>query len=161
MASFDDLDLAILAALERNARVTISELSRRLGAPSSTVRDRMRGLEENGVILGYTAIIDPAKLGLGIKAIIQVARDQSVSLEDFRSEPLEFHEITNVQLVTGETDEFITVYVSDVEHLKDIIYNKVGSLPGLTRSNTAIVLEEERFPLTRRFLADERSGADT
>jgi Lrp/AsnC family leucine-responsive transcriptional regulator len=161
MASFDDLDLAILAALERNARVTVSELSRRLGAPSSTVRDRMRGLEENGVILGYTTIIDPAKLGLGIKAIIQVARDQSVSLEDFRSEPLEFHEITNVQLVTGETDEFITVYVSDVEHLKDIIYNKVGSLPGLTRSNTAIVLEEERFPLTRRFLSGERSSADT
>jgi DNA-binding Lrp family transcriptional regulator len=160
MTSLDDLDLAILAELEGNARIAVSELSRRLGAPSSTIRDRMRGLEENGVIVGYTAVIDPAKLGLGIKAIIQVARDQSVSLEDFRSEPLEFHEITNVQLVTGETDEFITVYVRDVEHLKDIIYNKVGSLPGLTRSNTAIVLEEGRFPLTRRFLSKARSGAE-
>jgi DNA-binding Lrp family transcriptional regulator len=149
----DDLDLAILAELEENARITVSELSRRLGAPSSTIRDRMRGLEEGGVILGYTTLIDPEKLGLGIKAIIQVARDQSVSLEDFRSEPVEFHEITNVQLVTGETDEFITVYASNVDHLKEIIYNKVGSLPGLTRSNTAIVLEEERFSLTRRFLS--------
>jgi DNA-binding Lrp family transcriptional regulator len=154
MPSLDALDLGILVELETNARTTVSELARRLDAPSSTIRDRIRGLEESGVILGYTAIIDAAKLGLGIKAIIQVARDHSVSLEDFCAEPNGFHEITSVQLVTGETDELITVYASDVEHLKDIIYNKVGTLPGLTRSNTAIVLEEEQFPLTRRFLPD-------
>ena len=156
MPPIDDLDLAILAELEINARITIAELSRRLGAPGSTIRDRIRGLEENEVILGYKAIINPEKLGLGIKAIIQVARDQSVSLDDFCSEPQGFHEITNVQLVTGETDEFITVYARDVEHLKEIIYDKVGSLRGLTRSNTAIVLEEERFPLTRRFTFDQK-----
>ena len=154
MPSLDALDLGILAELEENARTAVSELARRLDAPSSTIRDRIRGLEEDGVIEGYTAIVNPEKLGLRIKAIVQVARDQSVSLDDFHSEPLEFHEITSVQLVTGETDEFITVYASDVEQLKEIIYNKVGSLPGLTRSNTAIVLEEERFPLTRRFLPD-------
>jgi Lrp/AsnC family leucine-responsive transcriptional regulator len=153
MSALDDLDLAILAELEGNARIAVSELARRLDAPSSTIRDRMRGLEEEGVILGYTAIINPEKLGLGIKAIIQVTRDQRFSLEDFHHEPEEFAEITNVQLVTGETDELITVHASDVEHLKEIIYHKVGSLPGLTRSNTAIVLEETRLPLTRRFLS--------
>jgi DNA-binding Lrp family transcriptional regulator len=156
MPSLDALDLTILAELEDNARISVSELARRLGAPSSTIRDRIRGLEQDGVIEGYTAIINPEKLGLGIKAIVQVARDQSVSLDDFHSEPLAFHEITNVQLVTGETDEFITVYARDVDQLKEIIYNKVGTLPGLTRSNTAIVLEEARFPLTRRFMADQR-----
>jgi DNA-binding Lrp family transcriptional regulator len=152
MPSLDDLDLALLAELEADARISVSELSRRLGAPSSTVRDRMRGLEESGVILGYTTVIDHEKLGLGIKAIIQVSRDQRFSLEDFEDEPVEFLEVTNVQLVTGEMDEFITVYADNVDHLKEIIYNKVGSLPGLDRSNTAIVLEEERFALTRRFL---------
>ena len=152
MPSLDHLDLALLAELEADARLSVSELSRRLGAPSSTVRDRMRGLEESGVILGYTTVIDHEKLGLGIKAIIQVTRDQDFSLKEFYAEPVGFHEVTCVQLVTGETDELITVYASDVDQLKDIIYNKVGSLPGLTRSNTAIVLEEERFPLTRRFL---------
>jgi Lrp/AsnC family leucine-responsive transcriptional regulator len=154
MSALDDLDLAILAELEDNARITVSELARRLEAPSSTIRDRMRGLEEDGVILGYTALVNPAKLGLGIKAIIQVTRDQRFSLEDFHHEPAEFPEIIDVQLVTGETDELITVYADDVEHLKEIIYRKVGSLPGLTRSNTAIVLEETRFPLTRRFVSE-------
>lgn len=149
MSQLDDLDLAILAALEENARLPVSELARRLGAPGSTIRDRIRGLEEQQVILGYSAQINPAKLGLGIKAILQVTRDERFSLEDFHREPAELPAITNVQLVTGETDELITVYATDVEHLKEIIYDLVGALPGLTRSSTAIVLEETRWPLTR------------
>jgi Lrp/AsnC family leucine-responsive transcriptional regulator len=145
----DDLDLAILAALEENARLSVSELARRLGAPGSTIRDRISRLEEEGVILGYTTRIDAAKLGLGIKAILQVARDERFSLEDFHRETAELPAVTTVQLVTGETDELITVHAGDVEHLKEIIYNVIGALPGVTRSNTAIVLEEARLPLTR------------
>lgn len=158
MNALDELDLAILAELEQNARLPVSELARRLDSPNSTIRDRIRGLEENGAILGYTAIVNPEKLGLGIKAIIQAGRAQSVSLEDFCAEAVEFPEITRVQIVTGETDQLITVYVSDVEHLKEVIFDKVGALPGLTKSNTTIVLEERNFPLTRRFFFKERDG---
>ena len=154
MPPLDDLDRAILAELEENARIPISELARRLDTPSSTIRDRMRGLEQDGVILGYTALVNPAKLGLGIKAILQVTRDQSFSLKEFHAETTEFREVANVQLVTGETDELITIHARDVDHLKDIIYNVVGALPGVTRSNTTIVLEEERFPVTRQFQID-------
>jgi len=154
----DPLDIAILAALEQNARVTISELARQLDSPNSTIRDRIRALEESGVILGYTTIISPKKLGLSIKAIIQASRAPSVSLNDFRVEAAKFPEITNVQIVTGETDQLITLHASDVEELKDIMFNKIGSLPGLTKSNTTIVLEERQFPLTRRFLVEKRDG---
>ena len=164
MSQLDDLDLDILAALEDNARISISELARRLDTPGSTLRDRIRGLEQEGVILGYTALVDPQKLGLEIKALLQVTRDQTFSLEEFRAETNELREVANVQLVTGETDELITVHARDVDHLKDIIYNVVGALPGVTRSNTTIVLEEERFPVTRQFLADrgrERTERNT
>lgn len=161
MASLDRLDLSILAALEENARIPISELARQLDSPNSTIRDRIRVLEESGVILGYRAVIDPKKLGLGIMAIIQASRAPSVSLSDFRVEAGAFPEVTKAQLVTGETDQFITVYASDVEELKDIMFNKIGALPGLTKSNTAIVLEERLFPITRRFLAQKQEGADS
>jgi DNA-binding Lrp family transcriptional regulator len=156
MNALDDLDLAILAELEGNARVPITELARRLNSPNSTIRDRIRGLEESGVILGYSAIINPESLGLRIKAIVQASRAQSVTLTDFCSEAVNFPEVVAVQVVTGETDELITVYVEDVDHLKDFMFNKVGTLPGVTRSNTAIVLEEKRFPLTRRFFVGVR-----
>ena len=151
MHPIDDLDLAILAELESNARITVSELARCLDSPSSTIRDRMRRLEEGGVIQAYTTIIDPARLGLGIKAIVHVTRDHSISLETLVSEASKLPEVTNVQLLTGDTDELITIYARDVEHLKDIIYNKFGTLPGLIRMSTAIVLDEKRFLLTQSF----------
>lgn len=151
MRPLDDLDLAILAELESDARIAVSELARRLGSPNSTIRDRIRALEEDKVIRGYTAIIDPEKLGLGIKAIIQVTRNQSVSLEQILSEPMNLSEITDVQVVTGEIDELVTVYVHDVDHLKEIIWDRFGQFPGVTKWSTAIVLDERSFSLTRRF----------
>ena len=151
MHPIDDLDLAILAELESNARITVSELARCLDSPSSTIRDRMRRLEEGGVIQAYTTIIDPARLGLGIKAIVHVTRDHSISLETLVSEASKLPEVTNVQLLTGDTDELITIYARDVAHLKEIIYNKFGTLPGLIRMSTAIVLDEKRFLLTQSF----------
>jgi DNA-binding Lrp family transcriptional regulator len=155
MPQLDDLDLAILAALEENARIPVSELARRLDAPGSTIRDRMQRLEKGGVILGYTARIDATKLGLGIKAILQVARDARFSLDEFHRESADLPAATLVQLVTGQTDELITVYAADVAQLKEIIYDVVGALPGVTRSNTAIVLEETRQPLTRGLVRRE------
>ena len=151
MYPIDDLDLAILAELESNARITVSELARCLDSPSSTIRDRMRKLEEGGVVQAYTTIIDPAKLGLGIKAIVQVTRDHSISLETLISEASKLPEVTNVQLLTGDTDELITIHARDVAHLKEIIYIKFGTLPGLIRMSTAIVLDEKRFLLTQSF----------
>ncbi|HHE72791.1 MAG TPA: Lrp/AsnC family transcriptional regulator [Chloroflexi bacterium] len=151
MRSLDDLDLAILAELERDGRIAVSELARRLGYPNSTIRDRIRKLEEEGVILRYTAVIDPRKLGLGIKAVIKVTRDRNVSLEDSLYKPAELLEVTSVQSLTGEIDELITVYARDVDDLKDIIYNKIGKLPGLSRLSTSIVLDEIDLPLIRRF----------
>jgi len=151
MHSLDELDFAILAELESNARITVSELARCLGHPNSTIRDRIQRLEEDEVIRGYTAIIDPQKLGLGIKAVIKVTRSHNVSLEDALYAPARLLEVTNVQTLTGDTDELITVYARDVDDLKDIIYNKVGSLPGLTGLSTGIVLDERSSPLTHRF----------
>jgi Lrp/AsnC family leucine-responsive transcriptional regulator len=151
MRPLDDLDLAILAKLESDARITVSELARCLDSPNSTIRDRIRKLEQDGVIRAYTAVIAPEELGMRIKATVQVTRDHSISLETLISEAAKLPEVTNVQLLTGDTDELITIYARDVAHLKDIIYNKLGSLPGLIRMSTAIVLDERSFPLTQRF----------
>ncbi len=151
MQPLDELDLAILAELEHNARIMVTELARRLDSPTSTIRDRIQRLEDEGVINGYTAIINPEKLGLGIKAVIKVKRAKNISLENSLYEPSKLLAVTRVQALTGDTDELITVYARDVEDLKDIIYNRIGSLPGLSWLSTGIVLDEISSPLTRRF----------
>lgn len=151
MHPLDKLDLAILFELESNARIMITELARRLGSPNSTIRDRIQKLEEEEVIRGYTIIINPRKLGLGIKAVIKVKRADNYSLENSLYEPAKLLEVTNVQTLTGDTDELITVYARDVDDLKDIIYNKIGTLSGLSWLSTGIVLDEISSPLTRRF----------
>ena len=148
MRPVDDLDLAILAELEANARAPVSELARRLGSPNSTIRDRIRKLEEDGVIRGYSAILDPEKLGLNLKAILQVTWTQSVPPEDTVTRPAQLPEVVHLQILTGDIDELITVYARNVEDLKRIIYSKFEQLPGLAKLSTAIVLEERRFPLT-------------
>jgi Lrp/AsnC family transcriptional regulator for asnA, asnC and gidA len=151
MHSLDELDLAILSELESNARIMVTELARRLSSPPSTIRDRIQRLEEEEVISGYTTIINPRKLGLEIKAVIKVKRAENFSLETSLYEPAKLLEVTRVQALTGDTDELITVYARDVDALKDIIYNKIGSLPGLSWLSTGIVLDEISSPLTRRF----------
>ncbi len=154
MRPLDELDLAILAELENNARIMVTELARRLDSPTSTIRDRIQRLEEDGVISGYTAIINPEKLGLGIKAVIKAKRAENISLENSLFEPSRLLAVTKVQALTGDTDELITVYARDVEDLKDLIYNRIGSLPGLSWLSTGIVLDEISSPLTRRFLSE-------
>jgi len=151
MNGLDRLDIAILTELEKNARISFSELARRLKTPHTTVRDRIRKMENAGVIEGYTTMINPSKIGLGIKAIAQISRDPRISLEEILSEPANLPEVTHLQVVTGDTDELLTIYARNADDLKDIIYNKFGAIPGIVRMSTTIVLDERRIPLTARF----------
>jgi DNA-binding Lrp family transcriptional regulator len=157
MHPLDELDLAILSELESNARIMVTELARRLSSPPSTIRDRIQRLEEEEVISGYTTIINHRKLGLDIKAVIKVKRADNYSLETSLHKPAKLLEVTCVQTLTGDTDELITVYARDVDDLKNIIYNKIGALPGLSWLSTGIVLDEINSPLTRRFRSNTNS----
>ncbi len=151
MYDLDELDRAILIKLEADAKMTLLELSHQLGAPRSTIRERIQRLERNGVIRGYSAVIAPEQLGFGIKVIVQVTRDQRIPAEDFVSAISAVPEVTAVQLVTGEVDELVTLHVRSVEHLRDVLYNSIGSIPGVIRTSTVVVLSERTLPFTARF----------
>ncbi len=151
MHALDDLDIAILSKLESNAKTNLLELARQLGAPRSTIRERIQRLEKNGVIRGYTVVIDPAKLGLGVKVIVQVTRDQRIPVESFVAAMAAVPEVTRIELVTGDVDELVVLHVRDIDHLRDVLYNKIGSIPGLERTSTMVVLGEQTRPFTARY----------
>jgi len=154
MYPFDELDISVLEELEKNARQSVATLAMRINSPNSTVRDRIKRMQRAGVIRGYTVLLDHEQLGFPIKAVVRTSRDQSVPIRTFISEAIKLPEIASVQLLTGETDELITIYVRNVRHLRDFLYGRIMKLPGVLRTNTVIVLSEIDPPFLRLALSD-------
>jgi DNA-binding Lrp family transcriptional regulator len=147
----DQIDIEILAILEENARISVKELSRRLGYPDSTIRDRIHSLEEDGIILGYHTLLNHEKLGLELKVVINLTQTKFTKFERLAEELEKIREVTNVQFGTGEVDETITLYARDVNHLKETLYSIFGEVEWPTHTSTGIVLHERNFPLMRSF----------
>ncbi|RVC76164.1 Lrp/AsnC family transcriptional regulator, partial [Mesorhizobium sp. M2A.F.Ca.ET.046.02.1.1] len=98
---FDPTDIAIVEALQENGRIGMSELGRRVGLSQPATSERVKRLEERGVIAGYTAVIDPAALGLGMMAIIRV-RTTHEHIRPCLKQFAEMPQITEVHRLTGE-----------------------------------------------------------
>src|SRR5258708_7936156 len=110
----DDLNWQLLVELQENARVSYSELGRRLGLTSPAVAERMRRLEEGGVIAGYHAQVDLAKLGEPISAFVRLRdRQHGASTSLVRQIP----QVLEAHRVTGEDYLILRVAVRSVEDL--------------------------------------------
>ena len=131
----DPIDHHILAELQANARVAFAELGRRVGLSTPAVIERVRRMEEAGVILRYAAAVDPAKVGLPVRAFIKitVAGDK---LQEFSHRSQRIPEILECHRVTGSESYIIQVAVRDLRHLEVTI----DSLMPYTSTNTSMVL---------------------
>lgn len=131
----DETGWQLLCALQENARSSYADLGRRVGLTPPAVADRIRRLELAGIITGYHATVNPAKLGLGLTAII---RFQSVKDPFERIFPVltACPEIVECHRITGADCMTLTAVVSSVEHLQDLI----ARLAPYGSSNTSIVL---------------------
>lgn len=131
----DETGWALLGALQENARSSYAELGRRVGLTPPAVADRIRRLEAVGIITSYHAVVNPAKLGLGLTAIIRfkssgTAYERIVALVRSCPEIVECHD------VTGDDCMIVTAVVASVEHLQELI----ARLMPYGASNTSIVL---------------------
>jgi Lrp/AsnC family leucine-responsive transcriptional regulator len=117
--SLDSFDWEILRQLQADARLSYNELSRRVGLSSPAVAERVRRLEESGVIAGYRAEVDPAKIGLPIMALIQLRCDRDKCLLKTATAS-EFPEIVEVLKVTGDYCTHIKIVASSIAHLEAI-----------------------------------------
>ncbi|MGD8625792.1 MAG: Lrp/AsnC ligand binding domain-containing protein, partial [Anaerolineae bacterium] len=90
------------------------------------------------------------QLGYAIKAVVQTSRDQRVPVQDLLDSVARVAEIERVQLMTGETDELITIYVRDVDHLRRFLYDDIVQLPGISRTSSTIVLHEVVYPVVEK-----------
>ena len=138
----DHYDTRILAELQADARLSMAELGRRVHLSQPAVTERVRKLEEAGVIAGYRAIVNPVKLGYAIRAMVRVGRyDYDSVVSRIEATP----EVVSAYNVTGEDSWILEIAVTDVSHLDEVLRNFCL----MTDTSTAVILNviREREPL--------------
>ncbi len=135
----------ILQALQQNARLSYSELGQRVGLSSPAVAERVRRMEDAGIISGYHAEINVAKIGFPITAVIRMSPSPGERCTRFTASIQEIPEILECHRVTGSDSLVMKVVASSVEHLEALI-DRLSAHGQLT---TSIVLSS---PVTRRII---------
>jgi Lrp/AsnC family transcriptional regulator, leucine-responsive regulatory protein len=130
----DDTNRQILRELQHDGRVTMAELGRRVGLSSPAVVERVRTLEQRGVIRGYRAVVDPRALGLTLSTVIRV-RPAPGQLKTVAEVARKTPEVVDCRRVTGDDCYVMTAHVRDVEHLELVI----DHFAALGQTTTAIV----------------------
>lgn len=135
----DELDLQILEALQRNARSTFTELGTIVGLRAPAVHDRVKRLEQRGYIRGYSAQLDPKRLGLHLTAFVSCYTSPDCAYDDFTRTLSAMPEICEVHSVAGEESFVCKVVTRSTEHLDELLA-RLKATPGMARTRTTIVL---------------------
>ncbi|MEU6136914.1 Lrp/AsnC family transcriptional regulator [Nocardioides sp. NPDC047086] len=131
----DDLDRAIIAELENDARLSNAELARRVGLTPAPCLRRVQRLEADGVIRGYRARIDPKSGGRGFEVIvaIDIAVNDGKTIEDFETAAVAIPEVTEMRRMLGQPDYYLRVQVADPEAYEALILGTISRLPAVSR----------------------------
>lgn len=116
----DELDWRLVELLQGDARMSFSELGRRVSLSSTAVAERVRKLEARGVIIGYQALIDPARLGLPIEAIVRVTL-RSLDGPHFREHILPLPQVASADHVTGDESWVLRVRCASTTELEEFV----------------------------------------
>ena len=138
----DAVDRRILAEVQADGRLSVNELAARVSVARATAYQRLQRLEDDGVIRRYSAIVDPARVGLGIAALILVNVDQG-DWRDARRRLLELPGVQYLALTSGTFDFVVLVRVPDVETLRDVVLVRLHGLPEVRSTQTVFVLEDQ------------------
>ena len=140
MVDLDPTDARILDALQRNGRVAQVEIAREVGLAPSAVLERMRKLEARGVIRGYSALVSPKAVGLGMLAFVAVRTTEVAGEEKVGQDLARVNEVLEVHHVAGDDCFLIKVRARDAEHLGELLKTSIGRISGVRSTRTTIVL---------------------
>jgi Lrp/AsnC family leucine-responsive transcriptional regulator len=138
----DHTDRQILESLQQNGRMSNVELARAAGRAPSSMLERVRRLEEKGIIRGYRAELDPRLLGYQVQAMVMInlARHQETRIEDFETGVAAIPEIKACYHVAGQYDYILHLAARDIDHLAELVKHRLGTLGGVEKQETFLVL---------------------
>jgi DNA-binding Lrp family transcriptional regulator len=144
MAELDSIDRKILRELQRNGSIRNDALAERVGlSPSPTLR-RVKALEEAGYVQSYVALLNPDRLGLGVRVLIEVrltVQDRD-ALDRFEKAISTIPEVTECMTVLGDWDYVLTVVARDIENYQRILLDRLAKIPGIANYKSTLVVRD-------------------
>jgi len=150
----DRFDARILAELQREGRLPVVELAEAIGLSPTPCARRIKALESAGIIEGYAALINPARVGLAVQAIVHVKLTEHTdeTVERFEREIALLDEVTNCLAMTGAYDFILQVFARDLDSLSSVILKKLLRIPHVRDVQSSVVLatvkRSTRVPLS-------------
>ena len=143
MAKLDQIDVAILEALQQHGRMTNVALAKQVGLSTTPCLERVRSLEENGVIRGYAALLTAEQVGLGLTVFIEIAleRTSEAAFEDFRQAVQKVPEIQECFMVAGGFDYLLKIRVPDMASYRSFLGKVLSGIPGIRVTHSYTVME--------------------
>jgi DNA-binding Lrp family transcriptional regulator len=154
MRPLDRIDRAIVAALQNDARLSNKELAGKVGLAPSSCHARVRRLQDDGVLRGSHAIIDPRALGIGIQAMVHVQMDSHGPgiIDAFRERILRHPEVRAVSYLAGRHDFLVHVLVKDSDHLRELVMHAFTEVPEVRHIETSLVFDHHERPVLPDYL---------
>lgn len=136
----DKIDVGIIRCLTQDARMNASQIGAKVNLSVSAVIERMKKLENSGLIRRYTAVIDERKAGFGTQALISVRLEHPKYNESFSKQMCAHPSVVECFYLTGDFDYMARVTVSSGEELTKVL-NDIKQIPGVSLTRTYVVLE--------------------
>ncbi|HMO75459.1 MAG TPA: Lrp/AsnC family transcriptional regulator [Sphingopyxis sp.] len=136
----DRLDWKIIDALERDGRKSFADLGETVGLSKSPCWTRVRSLEEQGIIRGYAARLDPVALGLEVQSFVEV-RISLNAHADFEAAVMAHPAVVECHTTAGDSDYMLKVFARSVDHLDELLRYDLSKLPGVHRLATVVCLK--------------------
>ncbi|MBB3957367.1 Lrp/AsnC family transcriptional regulator [Novosphingobium sediminicola] len=139
----DQIDRKMIEELRVDARLSVAELSRRVGLSKTPCQIRLKRLVDEGYIRGFRAVIDPVRLGMGHIAFAEVklSDTREKALEAFRRAVLQVEEVEECHMLASHFDYLLKVRTSDITAYRAVLGEKISSLPHVASTSTFVVME--------------------
>ncbi len=146
MANLDTIDRRLLAELQDDGRMTNVELAHRVGLTAPPCLRRVRALEELGVIRGYHADLDPAKLGFSITvfAMVSLRSQAEADLREFEAAMADLPEVREVHMLNGEIDFILKIVSEDLQRFQEFLTSKLTPAPNVASVKTSLTIRTSK-----------------
>jgi Lrp/AsnC family leucine-responsive transcriptional regulator len=139
----DHIDRKMLALLQQDGRISVTDLAARAGLSKTPCQNRLKRLVAEGIILGFRALVDPVKLGLDHVAFTQVrlSDTREKALEEFSAAVRLIPEVEECHMIAANFDYLLKVRTSDIRSYREVLGEKLSSLPHVASTSTFVAME--------------------